>query len=94
MHPADGPDVETYRSRPEFLDRTFKRGSRYLYYIVTELEKRKMPLELALLPVVESAYNPVAYSRSRASGLWQFIPSSARNPVAGSNVPRSRSSIA
>ena len=72
-------EVETYRSRPDFLDRTFKRGSRYLYYIVTELERRNMPLELALLPVVESAFNPVAYSRSRASGLWQFIPSTGKH---------------
>jgi membrane-bound lytic murein transglycosylase D len=71
--------IDTYRANPEFLDRTFKRGSRYLYYIVTELEKRKMPLELALLPVVESAFNPVAYSHSRAAGLWQFIPSSGRH---------------
>ena len=72
-------EVETYRAKPDFLDRTFKRGSRYLYYIVTELERRNMPLELALLPVVESAFNPVAYSRSRASGLWQFIPSTGKH---------------
>jgi membrane-bound lytic murein transglycosylase D len=67
-------EVEKYRAQPDYLDRTFKRGSRYLYYIVTELERRGMPLELALLPVVESAFNPVAYSRSRAAGLWQFMP--------------------
>jgi membrane-bound lytic murein transglycosylase D len=72
-------EVEGYRVRPDFLDRTFKRGSRYLYYIVGELERRGMPMELALLPVVESAFNPVAYSRSRAAGLWQFIPSSGKH---------------
>ncbi len=72
-------EVETYRAKPDFLDRTFNRGSRYLYYIVTELERRGMPLELALLPVVESAFNPVAYSRSRAAGLWQFIPSTGKH---------------
>src|SRR5512140_1365051 len=72
-------EVEGYRTKPDFLDRTFRRGSRYLHYIVTEIEKRGMPLELALLPVVESAFNPVAYSRSRASGLWQFIPSSGKH---------------
>ncbi|MFO1395153.1 MAG: LysM peptidoglycan-binding domain-containing protein [Steroidobacteraceae bacterium] len=72
-------EVEGYRTKPDFLDRTFKRGSRYLYYIVTELERRGMPLELALLPVVESAFNPVAYSRSRAAGLWQFIPSTGKH---------------
>ena len=72
-------EIDTYRSKPDFLDRTFKRGSRYLYFIVTELERRGMPLELALLPVVESAFNPVAYSRSRAAGLWQFIPSTGKH---------------
>ena len=67
-----------YVNHPAYLDRTFKRGERYLYHIVNELEARKMPLELALLPVVESAFNPVAYSRARASGLWQFIPATGR----------------
>jgi membrane-bound lytic murein transglycosylase D len=78
-HYAVDREVELYRKNPDFLDRTFKRGARYLYYIVQELEKRNLPLELALLPVVESAFNPVAYSRSRASGLWQFIPSSGKH---------------
>ncbi len=78
-HHAVDREVALYRKSPEFLDRTFKRGARYLYYIVQELEKRQLPLELALLPVVESAFNPVAYSRSRASGLWQFIPSSGKH---------------
>jgi membrane-bound lytic murein transglycosylase D len=72
-------ELESYRARPDFLDRTFRRGARYLYYIVAEIERRGMPLELALLPVVESAFNPVAYSRSRASGLWQFIPSTGKH---------------
>ncbi|HEY4367228.1 MAG TPA: LysM peptidoglycan-binding domain-containing protein [Steroidobacteraceae bacterium] len=67
-----------FATHPAYLDRTFKRGERYLYHIVNELEARKMPLELALLPVVESAFNPVAYSRARASGLWQFIPDTGR----------------
>lgn len=79
QHPAVDREIELYRSRPEFLDRVFKRGERYLYHIVGEIEKRKLPLEFALLPVVESAFNPVAYSRSRAAGLWQFIPSSGRH---------------
>jgi len=79
QHYAIDREVEYYRSRPDFLDRTFRRGGRYLYYIVEEIEKRGMPLELALLPVVESAFNPVAYSRSRASGLWQFIPSTGKH---------------
>ena len=78
-HYAVDREVELYRKNPDFLDRTFKRGARYLYYIVQEIERRNLPLELALLPVVESAFNPVAYSRSRASGLWQFIPSSGKH---------------
>ena len=68
-----------YRAQPDLLDRTFRRGARYLYYIVSEIEKRGLPMELALLPVVESAFNPVAYSRSRASGLWQFMPRTGRH---------------
>ena len=58
----------------EYLDRVFQRAQRYLYHIVCEVEARGMPLEFALLPVVESAYEPFAYSPSRAAGLWQFIP--------------------
>lgn len=64
-----------YASHPTYLDRTFRRGERYMYYIMSELEARNMPLELALLPVVESAFNPTALSHARAAGLWQFIPS-------------------
>ena len=67
-----------FASHPDYLDRTFKRGERYLYHIVNEIEARKMPMELALLPVVESAFNPIAYSRARAAGLWQFIPSTGK----------------
>jgi membrane-bound lytic murein transglycosylase D len=63
-----------YASNPDYLQRAFGRADFYLYHIVTELERRGMPLELALLPVVESAFEPYAYSRARASGLWQFIP--------------------
>lgn len=67
-----------YINRPAFLKQVFARGGRYLYYIVDELERRGMPTELALLPMVESSYNPLAYSRSHASGLWQFIPSTGK----------------
>ncbi|HPU54010.1 MAG TPA: transglycosylase SLT domain-containing protein [Burkholderiaceae bacterium] len=67
-----------YLSKPEYLQRMFQRGSRYLYYIVEELEKRGMPTELALLPFVESAMNPVALSSAHAAGLWQFIPSTGK----------------
>jgi membrane-bound lytic murein transglycosylase D len=77
-HPTIDKEENWFARHPEYLDRTFKRGERYLYHIVSEIEARKMPMELALLPVVESAFNPVAYSRARASGLWQFIPSTGR----------------
>jgi membrane-bound lytic murein transglycosylase D len=63
-----------YANHPDYLERAFGRAELYMYHIVTELEARGMPLELALLPVVESAFEPFAYSRARAAGLWQFIP--------------------
>ncbi|GFE81993.1 lytic transglycosylase [Steroidobacter agaridevorans] len=77
-HPSVEMELRWFVKHPDYLDRTFKRGERYLHHIVGELEARNMPLELALLPVVESAFNPVAYSRARASGLWQFISETGR----------------
>lgn len=68
-----------YASRPEYVKRMMGRSQKYLYHIVEEVEKRGMPSEIALLPMVESAFNPQAYSRSRASGIWQFIPSTGKN---------------
>ncbi|MFC4861160.1 LysM peptidoglycan-binding domain-containing protein [Pseudomonas sp. JS3066] len=68
-----------YVSKPSFLESASDRGSLYIHYVVERLEERNMPLELALLPVVESAYNPFAYSRSNAVGIWQFIPSTGRH---------------
>ncbi|WP_341644669.1 transglycosylase SLT domain-containing protein [Thauera sp. SDU_THAU2] len=73
-----GDQQAFYLNRPGFLKQVFSRGGRYLYYIVDELERRGMPTELALLPMVESSYNPLAYSRAHASGLWQFIPSTGK----------------
>jgi len=67
-----------YAARPEYLQRVFDRSRMYLYHIVEELEKRGMPTELALLPMVESAFNPMAYSRAHASGLWQFVPGTGK----------------
>ncbi len=67
-----------FLARPEYLQRIFDRSRLYLYHIVEELEKRGMPTELALLPMVESAFNPMAYSRAHASGLWQFIPGTGK----------------
>ncbi len=67
-----------YVRNPDYLERVFKRGQRYLPYIVAELKRRDMPMELALLPIVESAFDPFAYSHGRAAGLWQMIPGTAR----------------
>jgi len=69
---------EWFANRPDYLKRTVERSSRYLYHIVEEVEKRGMPSEIALLPIIESAYNPVAYSRAHASGIWQFIPETGK----------------
>ena len=67
-----------YTKHPDYLTRVFTRSQPYLPYIVAELERRGMPMELALLPIVESAYDPFAYSHGRAAGLWQMIPGTAR----------------
>ena len=67
-----------YLAHPDFLRRAVDRSSLYLYHVVRELNKRGMPTELALLPFVESAYNPMAYSRAHASGMWQFIPGTGK----------------
>lgn len=68
-----------YTKNPGAMRRLLENGRRYLYYVLEELERRGMPSELALLPMVESSYNPKALSPARASGLWQFIPSTGRN---------------
>jgi membrane-bound lytic murein transglycosylase D len=67
-----------YIRNPNYLTRTFNRASRYLHHIVNEVKRRDLPMELALLPFVESAYNPFAYSHGRAAGLWQFIPGTGK----------------
>lgn len=64
-----------YAERPDYMARIVERSGKYLFYIVTELERRNMPLEIALLPMIESAFNPIAHSTAKASGIWQFIPS-------------------
>ncbi|BFM20763.1 lytic transglycosylase [Gilvimarinus japonicus] len=66
-----------YASHPEYIDRVFERGQRYLYYIVQRLEEEGLPLEIALLPVVESAFDPFAYSHATAAGMWQFMSGTA-----------------
>lgn len=68
-----------YASRPDYVKRMIGRSQRYLYHIVVEVEKRGMPSEIALLPMVESAFNPVASSRTKASGIWQFMPATGKD---------------
>jgi membrane-bound lytic murein transglycosylase D len=77
-----------YASRPDYVQRMTERGSRYLFHIVEELERRGMPTELALLPFIESAFNPEAMSSAKASGMWQFMPSTGRHFSLKQNVFR------
>lgn len=83
MRDLDSPLVakheQWYANRPDYVARMTERARRYLYYITSEVERRGMPSEIALLPMIESAFNPGAYSTSRASGIWQFIPSTGKN---------------
>lgn len=91
------PDLDTdlvrqrerwYASRPEYVERMTTRGSRYLFHIVEELEARGMPTELALLPFIESAFNPQAISSAKASGMWQFMPATGRDFALKQNIFR------
>lgn len=68
-----------YSSRPEYIERMVKRATPYLYYITNQVEARNMPMEIALLPAIESAYKAHALSRSKAAGIWQFIPATGRH---------------
>ncbi len=77
-NPLVSSHTAVYAAHPAALVRIGERASRYLFYVVQELEKRGMPTELALLPVIESEFNPQAYSRAKAAGMWQFIPSTGR----------------
>jgi len=67
-----------YSSRPDYVRRMTERGGRYLFHIVEEVQRRDMPMELALLPFIESAFNPQALSTARASGIWQFMPATGK----------------
>jgi len=91
------PDLDTdqvrtaerwYASRPDYVQRMTERGSRYLFHIVEEVERRGMPTELALLPFVESAFNPQAVSSAKASGMWQFMPATGNTFSLKQNVFR------
>jgi membrane-bound lytic murein transglycosylase D len=67
-----------YLRHPDYMQRVANRAKPFLYLIVDEIERQNMPLELALLPIVESAFDPFAYSHGRAAGMWQFIPSTGK----------------
>lgn len=71
-------ELKWFINHPEYVERVAKRAGPHLYHVISEIERRGLPLEFALLPVVESAYDPFAYSHGRAAGLWQFIPATAR----------------
>lgn len=91
------PDLDTdlvrsreqwYASRPDYIQRMTERSSRYLFHIVEEIERRNMPMELALLPFIESAFNPQAVSSARAAGIWQFMPATGESFDLKQNVFR------
>ncbi len=88
QNPLVASQMNWYVSRPDYIQRTTVRASRYLYHVLEELEKRNMPTELALLPFIESAFNPEAYSSAKASGMWQFIPSTGRDYKLAQNLFR------
>ncbi len=67
-----------YASRPDYIERMTERSSKYLFHVVEELERRNMPTELALLPFIESAFNPQAVSSAKAAGMWQFMPATGK----------------
>ncbi|MGJ8687295.1 MAG: transglycosylase SLT domain-containing protein, partial [Spongiibacteraceae bacterium] len=68
-----------YAKHGYYLEKVSPRAGRYIYYVMEQLEKRKMPIDIALLPLVESAYDPFAYSQGNASGLWQIVPNTAKH---------------
>ncbi len=68
-----------FSSKPDYILRMTERSRKYLFHIVEELERRNMPTELALLPFIESAFNPQAVSRAKAAGMWQFVPATGKS---------------
>ncbi|MCV6638888.1 transglycosylase SLT domain-containing protein [Candidatus Albibeggiatoa sp. nov. NOAA] len=78
-HPRIDAAIKRYTKSPYYFPKISKQAKPYLYHIVQEIEKRGLPLELALLPAIESAYEPSAYSHMRAAGIWQFTPGTAKH---------------
>lgn len=79
---------EWYATRPDYVERMTERSSRYLFHIVEEVERRGLPTELALLPFIESAFNPQALSSAKASGMWQFMSATGRDYELTQNIFR------
>jgi len=77
-HPRLLAELKWYSKHDKYIDRVIQRAEPFLHYIVNEAEARGLPAELALLPIVESAFQPFAYSHGRAAGIWQFIPSTGK----------------
>ncbi len=77
-HPRIQRQLNWYARHPDYMNRVAERAAPYMHYIVESLKENDIPMELALLPIVESAFKPFAYSHGRASGIWQFIPSTGR----------------
>ncbi|WP_372862468.1 LysM peptidoglycan-binding domain-containing protein [Pseudoalteromonas sp.] len=77
-HPDVQQRIAWYLSHPNYMDEISRRAEPYLYYIVTEVEKRNLPIELALMPLIESDFDASAYSHKHASGLWQLTPAIAK----------------
>ena len=73
-HKSVRQQLNWYVKHPKYFERVQRRASRYLYFILEHLHEQNVPFDLALLPIVESAYEPFSYSHGQASGLWQFIP--------------------
>ncbi|MBL0946497.1 MAG: transglycosylase SLT domain-containing protein [Hydrogenophaga sp.] len=92
MNDLDGDLVrqheQWYLARPDYIQRMTERSSRYLFHIVEEIERRGLPMELALLPFIESAFNPAAVSSARAAGMWQFMPATGASFDLKQNVFR------
>jgi len=78
LHPETQNRLTWFVNNPEYVDKVVERARPYLFHIVDELERRDMPLEIALLPIVESGYQPFALSSGQAAGIWQFIPATGR----------------
>ena len=77
--PRLAAEFNWYYRNPDYLRRVSERANRYAYHVAEQVQSRGLPSELALLPIVESAFDPFAYSHGRASGIWQFIPSTGRH---------------